>query len=489
MGPYGKSMLYLIRGARDRDNPTEVLGLERSLRADDDLVGLFGLHGTASRGHHVVFAGGLESAAPEAEAEGLASDATTHGGFDNDRMTMNSALRRAIRSTSGEPITQLPPGARSVDWISLDPLDDLDDELAEALRFWLRMGTAQPPVAPPPAAAPDRPLAPEPTVPARRRRRALCIGIDGYTGIAPLSGCVNDAREWTRVLAEMGYDATRMDERDATAAGLLQRIGDFVAEARAGDDFVLQFSGHGTQFADTAGGDESGEGGDGFDEAICAIDCGVGDSGIVLDDQLREAMRRVDPGASRTFFFDSCHSGTVTRARQARQARQALAARGGGSMVRVRRVTPNEAMRAAYRRVARSTRPRADDPMREVVFSACLPNQLAYERDGQGDFTRYTLGVLRDRGSHTNTSFLNAVIRAFGPTPQQTPFLALRPRHARGRDAGRRDLLSGRVMGDEADPARGAADSTEAIAQSRTGGGTATLGQRPHPAGRGRGST
>src|SRR5690606_17913485 len=115
-----------------------------------------------------------------------------------------------------------------------------------------------------------------------------------------------------------------------------------------------------------------------------------------------------------TCFFDSCHSGTVTRVRAARRS---VATESGSSTVAVRRVLPSPEMVAAYRRLARGAeRPAPASAMKEVVFSACLPLQLAYERDGQGDFTRNALRVLADGRARTNTEFMNAVIGLFGAT-------------------------------------------------------------------------
>lgn len=421
--PYGKSLLYLIRGALEDEREAEILGLEISLRGVKALAALFGLQGNPAGRHRVIFAGGPGSATEAAQAMGRASDAATHGGFDDDAMTMNSVLRRVTGRTQGEPIEAFPP-ARSRDGggIGAPDLAYLPEGLAEALRSSFGpagTGAIAPVVTP---AAPARP--PEsPGSPGGRTGalRALCIGIDDYRDISPLAGCRNDAANWRQAFAGLGFDARVMPQEEATAEGLKQRIGDFVTAARAGDTFVLQYSGHGTQFQDTTGDEE-----DGLDEAICAIDCGgAGAVGLVLDDQFREILGRVDPGATLICFFDSCHSGSVTRLAFERRMR---AARSGGGP-RIRRVAPTDRMRAAYADI-RKDRPQRnlDQPMREVVFSACQPLQLAYERDGQGDFTRHALAALKGGGPRpSNSGFMNAVAGRFGGGAAQTPFLDCAP--------------------------------------------------------------
>jgi hypothetical protein len=323
------------------------------------------------------------------------------------------------RRVQGEPITVFPPArSRARDGVAADDFAYLPPDLAEPLRLLLA-----PPVAPPPPAPATLP--PALAVPAGGRAgalRALCIGIDAYRHITPLQGCRNDAENWRQVFTGLGYDAKVMPQEEATAEGLIQRFGDFVHEARAGDTFLLQFSGHGTQFADATGDEE-----EGLDEAICAIDCGGSSTvGLVLDDQFRDLLGQVAEGATLVCFFDSCHSGTVTRARFDRR----MGARSGGGGINVRRFPPNAAMRQAYADLVRRLPVRRNPglPMREVVFSACQPGQSAYERDGQGDFTRYAIQTLRRGGARpTNSGFMNAVARLFAGSALQMPYLECDP--------------------------------------------------------------
>ena len=66
--------------------------------------------------------------------------------------------------------------------------------------------------------------------------------------------------------------------------------------------------------------------------------------------------------------------------------------------------------------------------MRQVVFSACQPHEVAYEHAGQGDFTRHALDVLRGgTGGLDNDDFQQRVTDAFGPVPCQRPMLDCAP--------------------------------------------------------------
>ena len=60
---------------------------------------------------------------------------------------------------------------------------------------------------------------------------------------------------------------------------------------------------------------------------------------------------------------------------------------------------------------------------RDVTFAACQPHEVAWESNGQGDFTVRGTAVLRERGlGLTNQTFYEAVLDRFGPSPRQTPY-------------------------------------------------------------------
>ena len=92
VGPYGKSLLYLVSNAFEGRRGTPLLGMERYVAkidnrldpaADPEVEALL-------RGHVTVAgAGGRDDAYPVSRSD-------THGGFDNDPATMNSLLWRVL---------------------------------------------------------------------------------------------------------------------------------------------------------------------------------------------------------------------------------------------------------------------------------------------------------------------------------------------------------------------------------------------------------
>ena len=434
---YRKSLLYLVHAALERERDTPILGLEESLRADRRARKLFGLRGQASTTAEVIFSPSTDS------GSGNASGATTHGGFDDDPATMQSIARRVLGRRDGQPISPFPAaGSRDIDGYWSDQFEwppglacigaaEAGSVGAEAFGAGGPGGTGG-------AAWASAAGAAASNVPGGSSgaegggtggdarpggaRRALCIGIDAYVR-KPLGGCVADARTWKRTLERLDFGVELLIDQQATAERILARVRALVAAARPGDHLVLQFAGHGTRFTDLDG-DEAGGDTPATDECLCAVDCDFdGDAdGLVIDDELRLIIDTLVAGASLTCFFDCCHSGSASRAAVRRAARAA-----GSGTVRSRHLPPSEAMRVAYaRRSARLARSRSSVPsvQRDVLFSACRSNELAYESDGQGEFTRRATRLI-DAGvpSLDNSGFLERVLAAFGNAPRQTPEL------------------------------------------------------------------
>lgn len=90
VGPYGKSLLYLVSNAFEQARETPLLGMERFVvgpDADGDVAKLLGrrVNGRPS----LVVAGTSAGAGSESESD-------THGGFDNDPTTLNSVMFRVL---------------------------------------------------------------------------------------------------------------------------------------------------------------------------------------------------------------------------------------------------------------------------------------------------------------------------------------------------------------------------------------------------------
>ena len=132
-------------------------------------------------------------------------------------------------------------------------------------------------------------------------RKALIVGLDHYTHLGGLSGCVNDAHAVRSVL-ERHADGTVnfMTPRMLAAIGpsdLIDRseLKIAVRELFDGDADIalLYFAGHG-HVEDTGG-------------FLCTSDCRTGDEGLPLGDLV--AFAGTSRAKNKVIILDSCHSG------------------------------------------------------------------------------------------------------------------------------------------------------------------------------------
>ncbi|MGH9720182.1 MAG: caspase family protein, partial [Bryobacteraceae bacterium] len=370
---YRKSLLYLVRNALEGKASQEILGLEECLRRDSSLVSLFGLGGAASERGDAVFAVTSQTTGRSA------STTRSHTGFDNDAPTMNSLARRILGFTGQ----------------ALLPQDFLEPRVGSPIDGTGARGGL---------------------------RRAVCVGIDAYPS-EPLSGCVADARLWAGALGALGFETNLLLDGKATRNAILSALSQAVAQSAPGDIFVFQYSGHGTTVKDISGDEARGDS-PGLDEAIAPFDYTSG--AFIIDDELAGIFSRIPEGVCFTCFFDCCHSGTMSR----------MAA--FGVSARPRFLPMTQALQKAYEafqgsgsgatRERDARAPRTREAMREVVFSACRSGELAWESNGNGEFTAHAVPLLpRAIGRLSNEQFLAEVTAAFGPSARQHPFLDCNP--------------------------------------------------------------
>lgn len=414
---YRKSLLYLIYYALEPQLKTDILGLEECLRrASPDLRNLFGLAGTRSSQGEVVWSTTVSTTGR------YASQCTSHGGFGSDGPTLNSILRRVLNISDQQPIVNFPQQqARQLEVVSQLPDLPVSFNLAPAAPAPSSNGLI--------ASDAVRPLG----KPAngstnngqKGRRLALCIGIDQYPTPYELSGCVSDANLWANTLTRLGFSTTKLLNQNATRSAILTTITRLIRASRTGDVIVIQYSGHGTQLPDYTG-DEAGGDTPNQDEALCPHDFMSG--AFVVDDDIAAIFNTIPDGVNVTCFFDCCHSGTISRFAVGTPPQQQT------SSERVRFIKPTQDMLAAHQRfrrqigATRAISTRGPDLMREIVFAACLSTEVAYENNGQGDFTRYATQVLLQGAGVANQEFERRVIAAFGQAPRQHPRLYCMPR-------------------------------------------------------------
>jgi hypothetical protein len=99
VGPYSKSLLYLVSNAFEGVREKPILGMEKFIAANSALKTLF-QRPTANRHPSLVIA---TKALSNVDADPFsASHSETHGGFDNDPATLNSILRRILEPPGGK---------------------------------------------------------------------------------------------------------------------------------------------------------------------------------------------------------------------------------------------------------------------------------------------------------------------------------------------------------------------------------------------------
>lgn len=437
IGVYRKSLLYLIHHALEPESQTPILGLDMSIRADTTAATLFGLNGAPGAPGRVVWS--VTDTAPATSA----SRSTTHGGFDDDPATMGSVAANVLREAKARvPYVDTSRGLAGTWPIADEWLEgvDLSSNLAS---LGLGANTAvTPATAEEPsrassgtaaAAAKAKPSRPAPIpqqslagghTSAGGAKRALCVGVDAYPAPNTLTGCVNDTQVWSKVLTGLGFQVNTLTDKRATHAEIVKNLRDLVSQSQHGDVLVFHYSGHGTQVRDTDGDEE-----DGTDEALVPVD--FEDGAFLIDDDLRDIFDQLGAGVNLTCFIDCCHSGTITRmlGRNTDDATDT-------SKPRFLKRTEfwEDWMRAheRFREHTASTRSIATTPratvdrnsLRWVNFSACDATEVAYENNGNGDFTRLATPLLSGDLAHmTHRDYQKAVITAFGEKRRQTPQL------------------------------------------------------------------
>lgn len=131
-------------------------------------------------------------------------------------------------------------------------------------------------------------------------KKALVVGIDYYSNISPLHGCVNDAHSVKSVLERHSDGTLNFGVKLITGTGpsdlitrtdLKQSIRELFADNI--ETALLYFAGHG--HIEATGG------------YLCAGDCSTGDDGVPLADVLTYANS--SPARNKIIVLDSCHSG------------------------------------------------------------------------------------------------------------------------------------------------------------------------------------
>jgi len=124
---------------------------------------------------------------------------------------------------------------------------------------------------------------------------------EGWSG--DLVACEFDAKDMAALATAQGLTPTVLLTQAATRARVTAALRKAATTLKAGDLFMLSYSGHGGQVPDVTGEET-----DKQDETWCLFDCQL------IDDELYLELSRFAEGVRIIVLSDSCHSGTVTRA-------------------------------------------------------------------------------------------------------------------------------------------------------------------------------
>lgn len=131
---------------------------------------------------------------------------------------------------------------------------------------------------------------------------ALLIAINNYKGSEnDLNGCLNDQEDMEKLLSPK-YQVVKMKDEECTVVAVKNKIIDIIHTLKSGDNFIIHYSGHGTQIPDK-NEDEI----DGYDEGLYLYD------GVFVDDDLGYILTNLVDGVNCLVLLDSCFSGTATR--------------------------------------------------------------------------------------------------------------------------------------------------------------------------------
>ncbi|MCX5009307.1 caspase family protein [Streptomyces sp. NBC_00638] len=258
---------------------------------------------------------------------------------------------------------------------------------------------------------------------------------DAYGGWSGrLRGCEHDARTMTGIARAEGFTTRSLLTREATSANVLDAIADTARQLGPGDMFLLTYSGHGGQIAQTGKDDRT--------ETDRKNETWVLYDRMLIDDELSAAFAAFRQDVNIVLLSDSCHSGSLYRLVPGSQESEHAAAKcafyedgsgrdGDGSSPPMTRAMPfdvnTDVMQAGagmYRAIQAAVRSRSAIVANGVAIGGCQDNQLAQEVGGAGVFTSTLERVWAGNAFAGSYEELHRAVGA-QMSPQQTPELGL----------------------------------------------------------------
>ena len=247
---------------------------------------------------------------------------------------------------------------------------------------------------------------------------------EGWDGA--LAACEFDAADMAELARAVGYEAKTLITAKATRKAVIGAIRAAARKMKAGDIFLMSYSGHGGQVPDFSG-DEALERGDDFqDETLCLYD------GQIVDDELY-ALWSAFPADSRVLVVsDCCHSGSNIKTRMINEMLDAASGPDQTPRVMPLAVAARVARRQRdfYKAISNEVATAWAGPVtREMALpvaasvrlvSACQDNQVALDGLTNGLFTGRLLEAWGEGAFQGDyTAFHRAILDRMPPT--QTP--------------------------------------------------------------------
>lgn len=228
---------------------------------------------------------------------------------------------------------------------------------------------------------------------------------DGTGWDGKLNACERDALDMTKIAKEHGFQTETILTAKATRKKIRTTLSNAAQKLKAGDIFLITYSGHGGQVPDYSGDEAEIVKGDDTDETWCLFD------GQMLDDELNLLYANFDKDVRILVFSDSCHSGTVTRNVQDEIEAEADPTLGAPRMMRdedaIQTFFANEEF---YKSVGESMPKSIDIAAPILLISGCQDEQLS--RDGMinGRFTGNLKKVLAEGGFNNYREFHQKIL-------------------------------------------------------------------------------
>ena len=247
---------------------------------------------------------------------------------------------------------------------------------------------------------------------------------EGWDGA--LAACEYDAKDMLAIAKKRGFARSNLLlTRQATAAHVITGIAEAAKTCKAGDLFLLTYSGHGGQVPDTNHDEKRLPTGlkDSYDETWVLYDRQL------VDDELYVLWGRFRRGVRVLVLSDSCHSGTVTRALPSFLNPAGVPP--GGPAIRWLPLEQSLRVYRAHRQLYDAVQ--RDNPTAEatrvrsavLLISGCMDNQFSMDGPRNGQFTG-TLRKVWNNGKYAggHQSFRNAIASRM-PSSQTPNFFAV----------------------------------------------------------------